>query len=91
MVLFIAINPGHFSAWKIWLGWTSVLFVAYILMLGRYQKMVENQVRFQVENLWVLPKVITCLKPIHKFSLGWEPFTWNLVLSFFVNWYLSGY
>jgi hypothetical protein len=45
-------------------------FVTYVLMLGRYQKMVENQVRFQVENLKVLPKVIPCLKPIHKFSLG---------------------
>jgi hypothetical protein len=39
----------------------------------RDEKMIKNQARFQVEfqieYLTILPKVITCLKSIHQFSL----------------------
>jgi hypothetical protein len=40
------------------------------------EKMIKNQARFQVgfqiEYLSILPKVITCLKNIHQFSLERE-------------------
>jgi len=41
--------------------------------VDRDEKMIKNQARFQVgfqiEYLTILPKVITCLKNIHQFSL----------------------
>jgi len=41
--------------------------------VGQDEKMIKNQARFQIgfqiEYLPILPKVITCLKTIHQFSL----------------------
>jgi len=49
--------------------------------VGQDEKMIKNQARFQIgfqiEYLPILPKVITCLKTIHQFSLEWELVIWN--------------
>jgi hypothetical protein len=59
-------------------------------VLGGYEKKkFKNRAGFptgfQVGYLKVLPKVIPFLNPVHhRFSLDWEPVTWNPVFTVFI-------